>query len=550
MDGGVRQVEMAELIKSEVRENAYRRRGERASHISSEGFSVTEPVTGDLKGLPHNLPVDRPTPKSDRSKAAPTDFHTDETQPYSNISPLVSHRGIGCTLTGVDARTIERSDTVLLMFLLDTLFPFLFPFYRPSTLQGGKSWVLELIISSPVYRQAALCQSHYFFSVVRKSNEQNVCWEFVIKQTRAAFDILRQALQVINTSNITDHLSGAARIMASIMQVQRFEIAVLSFNNCQSHLNASLALFRQILDSTGAVALMGPKASFNTAIDNLGLPSSLLHGASVGVPTAEQAAFVFSSALLIFDDIIASIVLQEQPRLYGYHHSLLTDSDGSGAPINLEAVIGCQNWALIQIGEIAALDAWKQRCKKAGNLDVMVLAHRATAIKNSLDIHLTRLEREPAIIATKESMLLDVFAPNHSQQPEVDLSQSRLVTRVWAHAALLYLYIVVSGWQPASFDVRYHVDQIIELLTSQILPPALLRTMVWPFCVAGCLAEPVQEARFRGMTESLQPPTIFGTVRKALEIMEHVWQRRDTGDGASRDFAMCFRSQGDLVLLI
>lgn len=73
---------------------------------------------------------------------------------------------------------------------------------------------------------------------------------------------------------------------------------------------------------------------------------------------------------------------------------------------------------------------------------------------------------------------------------------------------------------------------------------------MWPFCVAGCLAEPAQEAHLREMVESLQPPSVFGTVRKALEIMENVWRNRDVGDFANCDLATCFRGQGDLVLLV
>jgi C6 transcription factor Pro1 len=254
--------------------------------------------------------------------------------------------------------------------------------------------------------------------------------------------------------------------------------------------------------------------------------------------------------LLLFDDIIASTVLQEQPRLYDYHRSLLGNIDGTEPPINIEAAVGCQNWALLQIGEIAALDAWKQRCKRAGNLNVMELVHRATIIKASLEAHLKRLDTDPVIIPKEGSSLLDVFTADYCQQSKTTASQSSLVTRVWAHAALVYLFVVVSGWQPASVDVRYHVGRIVELLTHQISPPALLRTMVWPFCVAGCLAEPAQEAHLRGMVEVLRPPSVFGTVHKALEIMENVWRHRDAGDAASRDLATCFRSQGDLVLLV
>ncbi|KAF4614329.1 hypothetical protein G7Y89_g15407 [Cudoniella acicularis] len=258
----------------------------------------------------------------------------------------------------------------------------------------------------------------------------------------------------------------------------------------------------------------------------------------------------FSSTLLILDEIIASTVLQEQPRLYEYHRSLLGNIDGTDPPVNLGTAIGCQNWALLQIGEIAVLDAWKQRCKRAGNLNVMELVHRATAIKDLLEAHLTRLEADPVIIPKEGSSLLDVFTADYCQQSKTPASQSSLVTRVWAHAALVYLFVVVSRWQPASVDMRYHVGRIVELLTREISPPALLRTMVWPFCVAGCLAEPAQEAHLRGMVEALQPPSIFGTVHKALKIMENTWRNRDPGDAASCDLATCFRSQGDLVLLV
>jgi hypothetical protein len=338
--------------------------------------------------------------------------------------------------------------------------------------------------------------------------------------------------------------------MTSIVQVQRFEIADMSFNNCQAHLNAALALFRQILDSPGNIELAGCKSNFNTVLSCLGPSSGNLPTYPVQIPSAEQAAFRFSSALLIYDDIIASTALQQQPKLYEYHRCLLGNTDGTEPPINLEAAIGCQNWALLEISEIAMLDTWKQGCKRAGNLDVMELVHRATAIKGSLEAHLTRLETDSDFIPQSGSSLLDLFKVDSRPQSKSSAKQSVLVTCVWAHAALIYLLVVVSGCQPASVDVRYHVERIVELLMRQISPPELLRTMVWPFCVAGCLAEPAQETHFRGFVEALQPPSVFGTARKALEIMENVWRNRDEGDAASRDLALCFRSQGDLVLLI
>lgn len=525
MDGGVRQDEMAEQLKREIKEKSHRR------HIPSEGISVARSPIGDQTVLP-------------------AVYHATDQSPEAATNWLQG--GPDFTFTGMDLRdstTFRQPDSVLLMFYLEHLLPFMFPFYGPSVLQGGRAWILEMVISSPVVRQATLCQSSYFFSLARGKAIRDNVWEMVLKQTKVAFEMLRQSLQTIDGSGNIDHLNGAVRIITSIIQVQRFEIAISSFSNCQAHLEAALALFKQLIDSPRSNEPASPSSSFNTVINSLGPSSRVLAAKCTNIPTTEEAAFRFSSTILILDDIVASTVLQEQPKLYEYHRSLLSDIDGGEPSINLETVVGCQNWALLQIGEIAVLDAWKQQNKRAGNLNVIELVNRATPIKDSLEADLMRLEN--LIITPKEgNSLLDVFTVDYSQQLNTLASQSHLVTRVWAHAALVYLLVVVSGWQPASVDVRYHVGRIVELLTHEISPPALLRTMVWPFCVAGCLAEPGQEAHLRKMVEELQPPSVFGTVRKALEIMENVWCNRNAGDFASRDLAMCFRSQGGLVLLV
>lgn len=533
MDGSTRQEEMAERLKREIKEKSNRRRGERATHISSGRVSVVEAPTGK-----------HPT-------AGPDVRNTSEGSP--DASAIWLQRGTDYTLTRKDACeniVLTQPDTILLMFYLEHLLPFLFPFYSPSFLQGGRAWILEMMISSPVVRQATLCQSSYFFSLARETANHNRVWEKVLKQTKDAFQMLRYSMETIHSSSIIEHLHDAVRIMTSIIQVQRFEIAILSFKNCHAHLNAAVALFKQLLNSVSTIELASPSLCFDAVISRLRPLSWNLPNQCIKIPSTEQAAFRFSSSILILDDIIASTVLQEHPRLFEYHRSLLSNIDGTDPQINLEMVVGCQNWVLIHIGEIAVLDAWKQQCKRASNLNVIELVNRATAIKESLEAHLMQLENNLIISPKEGSSLLDIFTADYFQQLKTPGSQSHLVTCVWTHAALLYLFVVVSGWQPANVDVRYHVSRIIELLTCQISPPTLLRTIVWPFCVAGCLAEPTQEAHLRGMVEKLQPPSVFGTTYKALEIMENVWRNRGVGDSVSRDLAMCFRNQGDLVLLV
>lgn len=475
MDGGARQDEMAASLKRKVKERGHRRIGN-YSHGDRNGLTgVTN--GGNMMGQDQRLP------------SLPAALDALDTSPGASSSSS-SGRGAESSFSQtLDADSLRRrassckfappnvhrnsslsapfDDTVLIMFYIEHVMPFLFPFYRPPLLQGGRAWILDMMTNSPVVRRAALCQSSYFFSIARgTANDDDPLWETVLAQTREAFEVLGQALAVISGSDITDHLHGAVRVMSGIIQVQRFEIAISSFGNCQSHLNAALALFQQLLDSVGPTDLTGFNSSFEAVMYKLS-PPSWSYALNGQLPSAEQAAFRFSSALLIFDDIVASTVLQEQPRLYGLHQSLLEDIHGTGPVIDLEAIIGCQNWALVQIAEIAVLDAWKQRCKSSGTLNVMELVHRATPIKTSLETHLARVNSGVAAPSNERNSILDVFATS-----DITAGQKPLITRAWAHAALIYLSVVVSGWQPASPEILNHARCIIEVLVRQLTPPA------------------------------------------------------------------------------
>lgn len=541
MDGGQKQEEMTAQLKREVKEGTRYRYQD-----------------------PPARPGDRSLWQDDSGRRQPQGSHAmhisgrDASKPNSDIpvggtarqAPSIDQQE--CTARGKnleECASFQKSDSMLIMFYLDHVLPFLFPFYKPSDLLGGKSWILDLMINSPVYRQASLCQSSYFFSLARGTYSSEAIWERVLMQTRDAFEVLRQALQVIEGPEFTEHIPGAVRILASVMQLQRFETTILSFDNCQAHLNAALALFGQILESSDDTN--GATSSFDNVLKRLG-PSIWDLPPQCKAPSAEQAAFKFATSQLMLDDIIASTIHQEKPKLDEHHAALLYHDSNMESTIDFKTTIGCQNWVLLEVGNIATLDAWKQRSKASRDLDIMELVLRATPIKDSLQSQLVRLESDQnqGRFLRQRGSLLDVFITELRQDFRVPSDQSPVVTRIWAHAALIYLFVVVSGWQPANNDVRYHVGQVIELIRHQIAPPTLLRSMAWPFCIAGCLAEPLHEAPLRSMVEALQPSAVFGTIRKALEIMESAWKTRSENINSDLDLATCFKNQGHLVLLV
>lgn len=523
MDGTSKQAEMAEQVKREIKRRARRHRGEHMSETIS-----------DITTTPQNLSRTPADARVDTGEASTETRVEMEEWPSQESMHWLQHgfQQEHSNRNSCECRAFEGSDTVLSLFYLEKVLPFIFPFYDPSLLQGGKAWILEMIIRRPAVRQAILCQGFYF-SLAYGTAIGNAHWEQILTQAKSAYWTLRESLQKFGNLDIIKSLGCTIRIMAGIMQVHRFEITILSFDNWQIHLETVVNLLKQILDSD---------LNFNATMSRLG-PQLNLSAQTARLPSAEQAAFRFSSTLIIFDDIIASTTLQKKSKLYHYHHSLLySDFEQDEPPIDVGAVLGVENWVLLQISEIACLDAWKVECRSAGSLDVMKLAHRAISIKEKLTAHLTEIENKPARGFGNSSF---IFASSDNTS-----SNKSLVTRIWAHATIIYLLVVTSGWQPANVDIRYHVGRVVELLVHQNFPPSLLRTVVWPFCVAGCLAEPGREAQFRRMVQALQPPNLFGKVYKAFEIIENTWKNLRTGDTAARDLSACFRSLEDPVLLV
>jgi len=430
-------------------------------------------------------------------------------------------------------------------FYIEHLMPLMFPFYRPSIMNGGRAWMLEMMLKSPVVRQSTLCQSSHFFNIARGAECRADLCNTILTQYGDASRVLRHALQVLLDSDVASHLHGAVRVLVSIMQLQRFEIAMSSFEKCKTHLDGAVALFEQIMDSSGEHPTQ--RYSFEKIImDRLQQPLEIDSKLAPYMPSAEQAAFRFATSLLILDDIVASTITNKQPRLYRYHEKLLDFDIYDSAEIDLTAVAGISNTVIQQISEIAYLNAWKTERKKTDSLDIMSLAARAAVIKAKLEAEISRIENTMDVGAADDSLLFHTYRP-HSDTPSTSAASINMVTCIWAHAALLYLHIVVSGWQPTNVEVGYHVTCIQDVLLHHDV--ALLRTIVWPLVVAGCLATHEQESVFRAIVQKAQPSKVYGTVHKAFAIMESAWQRRSTWT-VDWDLATCFRNQDELVLLV
>ncbi|KFY81646.1 hypothetical protein V500_11223 [Pseudogymnoascus sp. VKM F-4518 (FW-2643)] len=562
MDGGERQREMAERVKAEVKRSAKRRRGEKHIQNIMENMSDTESCTipqlheapsPSNSSAPFHISCSTPF-QATRGMASAREPGSDTTlresavvSPSSHNSAVISNTSSGATTFTTNrapqesrnhsiAQNVQlsplpqRSEEELsfVMAYLDYVFPVLFPFYKPPILEGGRSWLLVQIMKNTGLFHTVISLVSYFFSVV----------PIIVEPARELC--------------VHADLLESAYLLESIVQLLNVEVVISRTENWQVHLEAAIVLFKQIFQYHG---MNQSSSDISHILAQMGHGSFITTPSNSSLWNADQAAFRFFSAILLVDDIVSSTSLESAPRLHEYHPHLLSNdlSPEEGAPLQLENFVGCQNWVLVLVGEIAALDRWKKDMRKGGTLLMAQLVQRASVIQQQLDDGLARLklsQGKQQQESHEHPRPIDVLTQYglHGHKPNM-LDDCTSITRIWAYAARTYLLIVVSGWQPANLEIRSGVARTIELF-SHLASHGWLRTLAWPLCVTECLAEESQEPIIRELVSSMGALQKFGTMHEALMIMENAWRCRRQIDVNSWDIAACFRSLGYTALLV
>lgn len=441
------------------------------------------------------------------------------------------------------------------MIYLDYVFPFLFPFYQPPLIETGRQWLLGLVCQNELSFHTAASLSAYFFTLVPQKNGQEihdeckaVVWEGLVKQTDMAFKAIQNDVAAISQQGGHSSLIEKVRLMEEITQLLILDVTVRRDVNWAMHLTPALSLIDEVFKGHGMRHCKPNFTALLAELPPLPLPAATPHQKPLP-NTADQSALVFFTSLLLFIDIVASTGLCKSPSLQQYHGSLLAPDEDDKCSLRLESVIGCQNWALLYIGEISALCEWKSEARRNGAFSVVDLVKRAECISHTLEKRLEGLNANTASSGSDGTATgrLEAYYSRHDNG--IGDAFVATVTRVWAHAAKLYLSVTLSGWQTNSAEVQGSVEEVLRLLQT-VESPAQLRSLSWPLCIAGCLALSSQEQEFRTIVRDMGELRDFGTLAHALRIMEAVWASRHTIDRTACDTAAFLNILGPPALLI
>lgn len=303
-------------------------------------------------------------------------------------------------------------------------------------------------------------------------------------------------------------------------------------NYWQTHLDAARALFVRIKYwITIPLHELGFTDASQNLIQRYGREDETANVISLSYD--EILALDFFASALVWFDILSSVSTGLKPSYPEVFSSLLSDEEGR---IQLCQLMGCKNWVMAIIMDIAILDDWKSEGERRGNLSLPEVARRGAAIE----------------IRLKTGLLKSKLVP---MDPRTDpcgerTVESQYVTQIFAYAAQVYLHVVQSGAYPEIIEIK---ESVIETLRAfQNFPdPRWVRHLVWPFCVAGCMAGEEYEDDFRRLAATAKMNVeAFGNLEKASAIMEECWRgrRRQRTDAWSWKTAMA--GLGINVLLI
>ncbi|EXM14106.1 hypothetical protein FOTG_17466 [Fusarium oxysporum f. sp. vasinfectum 25433] len=517
MDGGYKQKQKAKLVKAQVVQGATSRR--------AKGFAFQVQSLQQEYGSPAIELHEAPSEDTSSSLREPATWVTsDSTATFARAAHPTNQK---------------ETDDFLTSLYLDTVFPHLFPLYCPATFAGGRTWLLKAILEQPAIYHTVISISAYYFTLLlardasqtlRTPCEQQV-WDTLELHMNCSLKIIQAEMTAFNKLSWSkEDAVKQARLLGAIVQQLIFDTAMAQGANWNLHLIAALGLFRDIIEThCQADGIFNLEAFLQTVAPR----SSIFDGLKLYIrPWSEdQNSFRFFAAFLIYADVISGVMGGTPPKLQPYHGMLIADEpvrdDPQVTALETEEFIGCQGWVLAVLGQVSSIDA-------------------SQSAREDNVFH-EREERDREIIAEMK-MKLQIGLTDAQVDSQTDPTAVQ-VQQAWIHGAMLYLLIVEQQCRPLQTETKNHVQFIAKMVGSPACQVSL-RSIMWPFFMAGVLAGQEDEIIFTEAVSKLGPLKAFGSAKEALSLLERAWLARDETPRHDWRLSDCFGGEDRYGLLV
>jgi C6 transcription factor Pro1 len=499
--------------------------------------SSTEEGIHDLAATSHGNPVKASYSGSQEVTLwRPTSPHT--------MNSIWWHGGLGNTYN-----VRNRKELGLLMHYLDNVFSLQFGFYRPSSSNIGVTWYTNTLLrSKPLYHSTltisavhqALLKGGSLRGPLKFSEDADQIYALTLKELQRQIDSL---------PNFTggELLKARFEVLGIMNQVLAVEVSqcvlIVNFNSKNHHNPADK--MRKVFRNIGGhwdihlqaartfLSMIGTSATDSKTLRDMPEPPKRLDILDQ-ILKDDKNQFLSRSDMLALNHFVTCFIWVD---ILSYATGLRTFNSATFDYLNLledgtlelNKIMGCQNWVMIIMAKTALLEEWKKQKYPTDNPNSPDLFSQATILEALLRRGIARL-----INARAELSGLDL--------------DSNIVTELFACAAITYLHVVVSGAYPELPEIRESVTRTLMALAA--LPQRLLIRISWPFAITGCMALGEEQDLFRSLVlEATQTGANIGTIWKGLMVMEECWRINRNQVGGEVSWTTAMKSLGYKILL-
>ncbi|KAJ0421547.1 fungal-specific transcription factor domain-containing protein [Aspergillus carlsbadensis] len=414
------------------------------------------------------------------------------------------------------------------MHFLDEIFPLQYPVYKPDLLEGGRGWLLHLLLRTKPLYHAALALSSYHMMITGFSVISPECRVFsVVKKEERLAMCLEEVQRTIRDVQVftRERSHNALGLLASVVQLVFFELCAGDRSAWMIHLDAAVDMFQKGRRDELLHCGLTEKAK---ALLQHGMPLGHFDPADDGATIVQEVVtFRFMEGTVLWLDLIASITSGASPTLLHVH----PEAFRLHSPTKLEKIVGCPNWLAVQIGRTADLQS-----------------RMADARRHGMPIYCARFLQESDSI--REAIQSGLMETRKSKSPSSSVlstpAPAPVPAMVFPHMAVIYLHLVVHGFEQLD-GLGGVISEAMQILQNQ-LPCNLLSAMIAPLFIIGCVARQDGEQGYIRTLFSAAPVVqpLLKHRSRILPVLEGVWIGRQTSGFCWGD---AIRACGELLLV-
>ena len=370
---------------------------------------------------------------------------------------------------------------------MEYVFPILHPFYNPSIIEGGRSWLLMMAAKNVGFRNSITSLTSYFFCAipVLMGSSHQICtsevWEELPKQAESAFYGAQHNLADFTKHGAEVSVEESVGLLATVVHSLYLEYELPQSGKEKVHLGAAISILNHIVSQHGSSD--AESHSIEVVLEQLALPN-LMKSFTLSKP--ELGAFRFYSALTIANDIITSTFLDREPQLAQFLS--ITDSKADNqvhAGPHFVNIVGVEVWVFLIIARTASLNVnWKRYITRGSSSAKRKLRQQAYEIErdwksrmdaqSELKDNLPNQQGQNMSTRPLEFVLSSSVSAYGMRSPSPSLTHR--ITSILAHASLMYLLATLNGGEDRSKEIGTCVSDIVRLL-KESSSSAIIRTL-------------------------------------------------------------------------